>query len=77
LGIPVIVTDVCGITSYLHDGNDAIVVPAGSCEALSEAISSMSNPERRSRIALAGKTKAHADFTVEKMVDRYEELLTK
>lgn len=77
LGIPVIVTDACGIAGYLTNGNDATVVKAGSREALSEAISSMSDPEKRSRIALAGKEKAQSDFTVGKMVDAYENLITR
>ena len=76
LGIPVIVTDACGIADYLTSGTDALVVEAGSTRALSEAIFTMSDHETRTRVAQAGKQTAEREFTLEKMVDRYEQLLT-
>jgi glycosyltransferase involved in cell wall biosynthesis len=75
-GIPVVVTDQCGIAGYLEDELDALVVPADSSLALKKAITKMQNPKLREHLARHGKQTAHEQFTVEKMVDRYENLIT-
>jgi len=74
-GIPVIVTDVCGIAGYLVNGIDSIVVPAGDSEALKKAIESLSDKNLRDGIATEGKKKAEEQFSVERMVDEYENLM--
>jgi len=76
LGIPVIVTDACGIAQQLTHGKDAMIVEAGSVEALKETISELLIDENlRQSIARAGQHKALSDFTVSSMIDRYEGLL--
>lgn len=75
--IPVIVTNACGIASQLHDGDDALIVQADSAPALTQAIEKMTNTALRAKLSMRGRdTAAHA-FSLEKMVDNYEKLLTK
>lgn len=73
---PVIVTDACGISDYVHDGVDALIVPAGDSGALTEAIQKLFNEERRSALGQAGLQTAKRLFALDAMVDRYEELFT-
>ena len=75
-GIPVIVTDACGIAGYLTDGTDALVVKADDAAALAEAISSLRDPAVRKQIAERGQKTAQEKFSLGKMVDRYENLFT-
>ncbi|MFH1670301.1 MAG: glycosyltransferase family 4 protein [Patescibacteria group bacterium] len=72
-GVPVVVTDACGIADYLENGKDAVIVKANSTQALKEGIEQ----------ALASKTMgeegqktAMEKFAAEKMVDRYNKLLS-
>ncbi|MDB4977841.1 MAG: hypothetical protein JWM56_27 [Candidatus Peribacteria bacterium] len=74
-GVPVIVTDQCGIASYLTPGTDALIVPANSVPALSEAISQMKAPQVREELGRHGKETALAIFSVGSMVDAYEKLM--
>lgn len=73
-GIPVIVTDACGIAGYLTDGKDAVIVKAGSAEALREGIERMLNVEYRMEIGKKGRETAMRTFTVSRMVDEYEKI---
>ena len=76
LGIPVVVTDACGIAGQLTHGKDAIIVEANSLEALKEGISELLIDDKLAKsIAHSGQHKALSDFTVTSMIDRYEELL--
>jgi glycosyltransferase involved in cell wall biosynthesis len=75
-GIPVIVTDACGIAPYLTNGKDALVVPANSAGALRQAIEWMQNPENRRKIGAEGQKTAMEKFSVKKMVERYEDVFT-
>lgn len=76
LGIPVVVTEACGVASQLMHGKDAIIVKPNSSIALTEGISSLLNdPSYMQRIAKAGQKKALSDFTEDSMIDKYEELL--
>ncbi len=74
-GVPVIVTDACGIAGYLHDGNDALIVPRESHTALAGAIIALSDPTTHQRIAQYGKSAALELFSQKKMTDTYEKLL--
>jgi len=77
LGIPVVVTDACGIAGYLEDGKTAVIVKAGSSETLREGIERLRDPAVRKRVRDAGKTFAEEHFSLERMIDRYETLLRK
>ena len=76
LGIPVIVTDACGIAGYLKNGEDAIIVNANSSHALVEGMKQLTDAAMRKRIGEAGKETALKKFALPAMVERYEELLT-
>lgn len=75
-GIAVICTDVCGVSGYLQNGIDALIVPAGDMHALKDAIERMQETSFREQIANAGKHTAEQTFSLERMVDGYEKLLT-
>jgi len=76
LGIPVVVTEACGVASQLTHGKNAVVVKSNSAKALTEGISSLLNDAKyMQRIAKAGQQKALSDFTEDSMIDKYEELL--
>ena len=75
IGIPVIVTDVCGIAGYLQNGSDAIIVEANSTPALREAIEKMMDPELRARLGVNGRNAAREKFSLEKMVNAYEKIM--
>jgi len=70
-GIPIICTGACGISKYLHSGEDGLVVKAGSVIALRDAIEMMQDPETRNRLSENGKNTARKHFTLERMVDQY------
>lgn len=74
-GIPVIVTDQCGIAGSLTNGKDALIVKANSSQALKEALQSMLDPSTRSRFALASKATAERSFSLENMINAYERML--
>jgi len=77
LGIPTIVTDVCGIARFLEPGKDAIVVRPDSSGALHEAMRALLQRDKRAAIAHSGKCTAREKFSLERMIDAYEILLVK
>ncbi len=76
-GIPVIVTDECGIAGYLEDGKDALIVKANSPGALADAIHRYRMTDFRSQIAVQGQKTAKEKFSIKTMVQKYEDVLTK
>lgn len=76
-GTAVIVTDACGIASYLHNGTDALIVPANDATALRNALRSLANPAQRAIMADGGKRTAQETFPLKAMVDAYEAALKK
>lgn len=77
LGVPVVVTDACGIAGYLTDGKDAIIAKANSVSALEDAIKRMLDVEDRMALSTEGQKTAKEKFTVGRMVDEYEKVLKK
>jgi glycosyltransferase involved in cell wall biosynthesis len=77
LGIPVIVTDQCGIAGYIQSGIDGMVVEANSPSALREAIQQLQDPAIRQKIAEEGKATAEKLFRLEPMIEAYEKLFLK
>ncbi len=76
LGVPVIVTDACGIADYLTNNENALIVKAGSTEELRTAIRSLiDDPVKREKLAKAGQETVQRDFTVEKMIAQYEAIM--
>ena len=74
-GIPTIVTDACGIAGYLKDGEDALVVPAGSPDGLAAALRRLTDSFFREKLGKAGAETARKRFAVSTMVDGYESAL--
>jgi glycosyltransferase involved in cell wall biosynthesis len=74
-GVPTICTDACGIASHLS-GDESLIVEAGSSKALREAIEQMNHSEVRTKLATIGPKVVRERFTVEKMVEAYEILLS-
>lgn len=74
-GIPVIVTDQCGIAGSLADGVDALVVAAGSSAQLASALQRLRDPALRMKFGEAARVTAQARFGLGTMVDAYDTLL--
>ncbi|MBI1813013.1 glycosyltransferase family 4 protein [Candidatus Peregrinibacteria bacterium] len=75
LEIATIVTDACGIAGYLKNGEDALIVPAGSSNALRGAIVKLQNSTLREGIARQGQKTALEKFSAERMIDHYEKII--
>jgi glycosyltransferase involved in cell wall biosynthesis len=73
-GVPVIVTDACGIADYLTNGKDAIVAEANSVSALVNAIQEVG--ARSKELGKNGQKTALEKFSVKTMVERYEDVFT-
>jgi len=78
-GAAVIATDVAGIREQL-DEETGVIVPPRDSAALARAICDLlADADRRRRLGHAARRKAHAQFSVRKMIDRhvrlYEELM--
>ncbi len=75
-GVPVIVTNQCGIAGSLHHGRDAMIVPAGDSAALRQAIIALkTDTPLCHRLSEEAQKTAAAQFPLEKMVDAYDALL--
>ena len=68
---PVVATRAGGIPEAVIDGTTGLLVPPNDAHALADAIVSLlRDPERRERLAAAGRERVAAEFSVEKMVAR-------
>lgn len=74
LGIPIIVTDACGIAGYLMQDLDALIVPANDAKALRDAVKKLQDPVRRISIGNAARKTAQHQFALHIMIDKYEKL---
>jgi glycosyltransferase involved in cell wall biosynthesis len=69
-GLPVVATQIGGLTELVVHGVTGLLVPPGSDRGLAEAISTLLDDAARSRnMGLAGRERAERLFTVERMVD--------
>ncbi len=75
LGIPVLLTDACGIAGYLTHGVDAFIVSANDERAMADGLRQLLDTQLREKLSIAGKKTAHEKFAVERMVDDYEKLI--
>jgi len=74
-GVPTIVTDACGISRHLKEG-EAIVVPAGNAKALRKALQKVQKDDVWKQLSENGRSAARERFSVERMVDEYEKLIS-
>ena len=74
-GLPMIVTDVGGLSELIVDGESGLVVPAKEPLNLAKAIGRLANdPQLRVRLGHAGKRRAEQKFSLETTVSQYERL---
>jgi glycosyltransferase involved in cell wall biosynthesis len=75
LALPVVVTDVVGMREAVDDQVSGLVVPANAPAEMTAAILSLlRDPERARRLAVAGRHKVVAEFSLERMLDRHQAL---
>ena len=74
LGLAVVATRVGGVAESMHDGVDALLVPAGNPTALADAWQRVATDTAlRQRLASAARTRA-AEFDVTRAVRRLEQV---
>jgi len=76
-GKAIVASAASGIPEAIVNGREGLLVPPGDAAALAEALLGLlSDPARRVALSNAASTRAHRDFTVKVMADRYEMLYT-
>jgi glycosyltransferase involved in cell wall biosynthesis len=74
-GKSIVASATSGIPEAITHDSEGLLVPPGDVRALADALGSLLNdPARRSRLAAAAQERAHRDFTIKVMADRYEAL---
>ncbi len=74
-GLPVVATDVSGLHYALDEGRAGLLVPPGEPEAMARAIVRLGrDPSLRRELAEKARRRALKEFSVETMVQRYENL---
>jgi glycosyltransferase involved in cell wall biosynthesis/ribosomal protein S18 acetylase RimI-like enzyme len=75
-GLPVIATDVGGVSDVVIPGSTGIVVPPGDVAALSRAMEQLARePELRAAMGRAGRELVSSRYLFEHSFDRYDALL--
>lgn len=74
-GLPVVCSDAGGSPELVRDGTDGYLVPPGDVGALTRRLSELArDPQMRRRMGDSGRRRIHEEFTIRRMVDRYDEL---
>lgn len=77
-GVAVVATNVSGTPELARDGVEARLVPPRDPAALAAAMVEVGGDAAlRARLAAAGAARVRAEFTLGRMLDRYDELLTR
>lgn len=75
-GTPVLLTDQCGFAADLHDGKEAVIVPA-KFAAMDKAVKKlMKDPERLKKLGEVGKKFVHDKYKLGEMVKSFESLIS-
>lgn len=75
MGKAVVSTNIGMVPEVMTDGQDGLIVAPGSYEALAGAVERLCMDERfRHKLAARAEEKAHRDFSLEVMIDRYLEV---
>ncbi len=78
LGVPCISTLVAGIPELIVSGRDGILVPAGSVEALTEAILQLArDPEQRQRLGESGRQQVLREYLLDTNLQKLAETWTR
>lgn len=73
-GVPMVMSDIGGASEIVEDGRNGLLIPAGSVDALAEALRRMSDaPTRKHWAARARASVEH--LALDRMVDRYADLV--
>lgn len=76
VGVPVVSTAASSIPELVDDGVEGTLVPPRDAAALAQAMISLgSEPALRERMGRAGRDRVRRDFSLERMLDRHEQLL--
>ncbi len=74
-GLPTVVSDIGGNSDAVVDGVTGYLVKPGNINELSEKIADLlDHPEKRCQWGENARKKAQNEFTIEKMLDKYEEV---
>jgi len=77
-GLPVIATNVGGVSELVVNGETGSLVSSGDADGLCRALNELAtDPERRRRMGRAGRARAEADFSLRRMADGYVDLYRK
>jgi glycosyltransferase involved in cell wall biosynthesis len=72
---PVVATRVGGNPELVAEGETGCLVPARDPQAMADAIVALlRNPERRKALGQAGRRRAQAVFSLDRMIEQYEAL---
>jgi glycosyltransferase involved in cell wall biosynthesis len=75
--LPVVATDVGGVSEIVEDGVNGFLAPPGAPDQLAQAmLRVLKDPELGRRLGAVGREKVEQQYTVERMVHRYESLFT-
>jgi glycosyltransferase involved in cell wall biosynthesis len=70
-GLPIVATNVSAIPEIVVDGETGILVPPGDHDGIAAGLARLlSDPSLRGRLGEAGRARAHAEFSVERMTAR-------
>jgi len=71
-GKAIVASETAGIPEAIVNGRDGLLVPPGNLDALAEGLRTLlTDPRRRRELAAAASARAHREFTVQVMADRY------
>lgn len=75
-GLPVIASDLPGVTEAVMDGETGILIPSGSVPDLADAMEILiRNPERAKELGTRGREVAKTKFTCEEQYERLKDFL--
>jgi glycosyltransferase involved in cell wall biosynthesis len=77
VGRPIVANAVGGLTEIVRTGETGLLVPRDDPPAFADAVLELAaDPKRRLAMGVSGRARFEREYTFERMVDRYAELLT-
>lgn len=75
-GVPVVAANASSLPEIVRDGREGLLVPPKDSPALAAALIRLGgDAEARRAMGAAGRARVAAEFSLDRMIDRYEELL--